>query len=541
MSRPPLTNQPIALGLIWLLAICGAVAVILASGLISEGALAITAGTSLALLLHLANSTSPGGRAAASIGTIVVGVFLTGAIGLAAVAGFLAGELFVTLAITIALVLTAWSGAGAATTGLDSAATRDALRVLIVTAVPIAPYLVILIHTMEGLGREGNDSAPVAAGMLTDRFGELIEVLISPDANLIGALSLGLLVLAVLVTIAYTVPRLTILSLFGQSNREPIETAFERLRKYCIDAIVYGVFALLVAGVVFIVIAVIRLNFPAWQDDLDSVIDLVAEILFAVGGSEELRWLLLIIAAVFWAGWLLSAIPAVSRMRHHPLGEWSSTAIGGLGVIVGIHFGYPALFDRLIEPGLHEYGRAHHLEPEFPHGEVISVEDLTILLSPPVGQAAAAAAIIAILALVFLFIATITLLKRVGVIRERGATGSIAGSALIGAALVLGIDGASVLAIGVLLVLGIAIWDLTRYADGLLDELGSAPTAVAPILVHGVGTVVMGVLLLALVVGIEYRPIEIEPALRTPVAGLLAIALVLFFIALNLRSKRLAR
>ena len=540
MARPSLTNQPIALVLIWILATGGAVTVIVGSGRLLEGGLALTAGIGLAILLQLANSQSPGGRATASVVTIIIGVVLTGAIGLTAITGVLTGELIIPLTITTALVLTAWGATGAATTGLDPEATRDALKVLIVTAFPISVYLIVLIQSIEELSPDDNDTEPVLAALPTDQLTELIELFIAPDADMIGALSLGVLLVAVLLTISYTVPRLTILSLLSQSHREPIERGLERFRTYCNHAIVYGFFALIVGGAAIIVLAVLRLNFPEWEEDIQSLSAQAEAFLFAVGGNEELRWLLLVIAGLFWGAWVLSAIPAVPRIRHHPLVAWIPTAIGGFGVVIGIHFGYPPLFARHIDPQLQEYHAAEHLDHELLQGTRITVEELTLILSPPIGQSVVAAAVITMLAIVVLFIASITLLKKVGVIRERGATGSIAGSALIAAALVLGIDGANVFTIGIPLVLGIAIWDLTRYADGLVDELGAAPTTVAPILIHSVATIVVGVLLLGLVIIIEHRPIEIEPALTAPVVGLLAFAIVVFFVALNMRSRRLA-
>ena len=540
MARPSLTHQPLALVLIWILAASGAAAIIVRSGRLLEGGLAITAGIGLAILLQLANSQSPGGRATASVVTIITGVVLTGAIGLTAITGVLTGEFIIPLFITTALVLTAWGASGAATTGLDPQASRDALKVLVVTAFPISVYLIVLIQSIEELSPDDNDTEPVLAALPTDQLAELIELLIAPEADMIGALTLGVLLVAVLLTISYTVPRLTILSLLSQSHREPIERGLDQLRTYCNHVIVHGFVALVVGGVSIIGLAVIRLNFPEWEEDIESFIAAAEAMLFALGGSAELRWLLLVIAGLFWGAWVLSVIPAVPRIRHHPLVAWIPTAIGGFGVIIGIHFGYPALFERRIDPQLQEYVAAEHHDHELLEGTRLTVEELTMILSPPIGQSVVAASMIIMLAIVLLFIGSITLLKKVGVIRERGGTGSIAGSALIGAALVLGVDGASIFTIGIPLVLGIAIWDLTRYADGLVDELGAAPTTVAPILIHGVATIVVGLLLLGFVILIEKRPIEIEPALTAPVVGLLAIAIVMFFVALNIHSRRLA-
>ena len=540
MTRLPLTTQPIALAFIWLCAICGAIAVILGSGLVLEGVLAVAAGVSLAILLHLANSSSPGGRAAGSILTIVVGIFLTGAIGLAIVTGILAEELLSPLGITIALILTAWGAAGAATTGLAPAATRDALYMLMITAVPVALYLIYLVQTVDDFQPDETESISRADSVPIDYVGDVVELLISPDADFVGVLSFFVLVFAVLLTIWYTAPRLTIFSLLHRSKRVPIESSLNTLRAYSNLAIVYGVFTILVGGAAFIAITFVRLSIPELQTDIDSLLDQVEGILFAVGGSDELRWLMLSVAGIFWLGWAVSSIPAVPRIRHHPLVDWFPTIIGGFGVVVAIHAGYPVLYERIIEPELQQSDSGHYIELGFLPGEFITVEELSFILDPPIGQSVAAVAIIVILGLVFCFIATITLLKRVGIIRDRGATGSIAGSALIGASLFMGIDGASVLLIGVPLVFGIAIWDLTRFADSLVSELGSAPTTVAPILVHGTSTIVVGMVLLSLVIIIEYRPIEIEPALTAPVIGLLALGLVLYFIALKQRSNRMA-
>lgn len=533
-TTPDLRSQPIALGGIWAVTLVGIGALLTAGVSPIPTVLGLLAGIALTGIITFAAARSPGGRLIASGLTVIAGVLVVGTVGAAVVTSRGSDGMLIAVLVAFLCILVGWGASGVATGALSRASERSAVGILLATILPILAYAILLSPwTLALLDEEVGGTADGALGA---GVGDVTGM--GDDVSAIVVLVVSVIVL--LGSIIVTVPRLTILSLLPTTAREPLQDGLARLRDWSMAAITIGVLSTVVGMGAWVGLEILREARPEAAEQVMSVIEVMIDIAVTLGESSTVMWLLLGVAGIFWAGLLASLIPAIPRLRHHSLARWVPPIAGGVTIAAVVHVMYPRLFHRQIEPALAGVHSDHPVVPEALVRTGITGGELLELLTPPGGNAIGAAVVLVLILTVLIVIVGVWMASALGIIRERGNAGSVAGGALITAALLVGLEGAALLTISVPVVAGIVIWDLTRYAEGVVEELGRPGVTVIPILAHGLASLAVGGVLVGGAMAVANQPPIVDLAVVVPAVVLLLVAIASSFAALKHRSHRLA-
>lgn len=535
MSSQSLLRQPVALGVIWLVSALGAGLLILDGSLGLAGILGIAAGGCLTAITRLTASRTPGGKALASLVAVTAGALLIGALAIIVLGTGVAWRLVVQGGLLGACVFLGFGASAAASGPIDFSSTgRSSLLVLLTVLPPIVYGLAHVPTIVRHLDETAGEEPWFERASITD---PIMSHVFAPDPGPQALAVFIFLFIGLAFSLSYVIPRLTILDLLQRSTQEAAADVLTLVQRWGhrIVLVVILVFSVFGIGGHFGTVET-RSTF-VYADELQMTSLLLQDIAASVG----LRIFIIAILAFLWAGFALSVIPAIPRLRHNMVVQELPTLVGGVVVVLAIHLAYRPLYSRFIEPALLDRHPAEPIIELGAAGGVPSVGDITPILAPPIGRAMAAAGVTVLLLSVLALLIAISVLEAMEFISDGGDPGGVAGAAFVGGGLLLGISGSSLLVVGLLVLTGIIVWDITRYAEGVVTELGRTTVTVAPVLTHAVSTILLGLVFLVGIVLLSPRISAIDPAeFSTIVIGLFVLGALFAFAALKRRASRVS-
>ena len=532
MSSYKLLHQPVALGLIWTVAALGGLVLLLVSGVGLAGLLGLGAGICLTLITSLTSSHSPGGQALASIIAVSTGALLVGALGLVFLATGLTWSLLTMLGIVSACVFLGFGASATAADSLDFSSTGRSSILVFLTVLPLLIYGLLQTPSLiRHFDETAGDEPWFESSMITD---PVRDALFSPEPDL-QAMGIFILLLIVLgFTLSYTLPRLSITEVLHDETQERVDATLAVIHTWSQRVVLAGILLFSVLGVgghIFLIEAGATF---AYADLLISFSLMLQESAAIVG----LRIILLVMLVLLWGAYAVSGIPAIPRLRHNRIIQTLPTLAGGLLVVGAIHVSYDTIYTRYILPPLQERDPDEPLLEEGMIDFAPTFGDLTLILAEPTGRVIATLGVVVLLLSVFAVLVAVSILEAMEFISEGGDPGGVAGAALAGGGLFLGIEGYSILYVGMPVLAGIIVWDVTRYAQGIVTELGQTNVTVAPVLAHAFSTIVLGLVFLGAIVLLQQQTMTLDPAdFSIAVLVLLVIGVIFTFAALKRRGR----
>ncbi|NGM68927.1 hypothetical protein G6M89_07865 [Natronolimnobius sp. AArcel1] len=484
------------------------------------GALAVITGGLLTATVTAAKRGTPGGRGVGSMLVVVTAVGLTGAIALAATNGPLSDGIIARVGLVLAIALATFGATATVTGAVGGGAVRAALPIPVLTALPLS---IVALAYLEAVRSRVDEFAGVAS----DSSGGSVvtNAVLSPDEPVLAIATFVTLVVAVLWVCAYVLPKLPIAELVARDRRDRTRQKIERTAKMA------GLAGLLLLPTSVGLAATATLSATgAFPSEIASTLETWV---FPLTTMTGIRVAVLAAIAVLVALLVLSWVPSLYRLRYHPFVAWAPVFSGGLFVSVLLVVGYPAAFERWIQPALEEATVSNEPLAIPGGGDVVPAGELVPILAPPNGIALLSIATISLIGTITGVLVTVWLLGSIGPLPDRGAPGSLGAGALVFGAIIAGIDGASALVVSAVVVCALITWDGAVYGVSVTEELGRETGVRRPALAHTTGSVLVGVVAVALVATLPRLLERLTVSTGITVAASLIIALVLLFVLLK--------
>ncbi|OVE83711.1 DUF7519 family protein [Natronolimnobius baerhuensis] len=504
-----------------ILATLAGIALLAVGGDPVAGLLAVVTGGLLTATVTATKRGTPGGRGLGSILAVITALALTGALALAATSGPLTDGLLARVGLIVAMSLATFGATATVTGAVGSGAVRSAFPVTILTALPLS---VVAIAYLEAVRSRVDDALGAATDGPTGGA-SITDPILSPDGTVPALVSFVALAVAVLWVSAFVLPRLPIAELVTRENREQTRHSINRTAKLA------GLGGLLLIPTSFGLAATAALSRTG---ELPPVVASTLETwLLPVTMMTGVRVGILAAIATLLALLALAWLPGLYRLRYHPFVAWAPVFSGGALVSVLLVVGYPAAFERWIQPALEEATAEGGTLALPGFGELIPIAELTDVLEPPNGIALLAIAMLSLIGTITAVLVGIWLLGSIGPLPDRGAPGSLGAGALVFGAIIAGVDGASVLVVSGVVACALVTWDGAVYGVSVTEELGRETSVRRPALAHTTGSVLVGLVAVALVAALPRVLEGVAVSTGITVATSLIIALVLSFVLLK--------
>ncbi|MCU4926625.1 hypothetical protein OB905_11635 [Halobacteria archaeon AArc-dxtr1] len=504
----------------------GAIVLAVGTDVLLPGVVAALAGSLLTGTVSAANRRTPGGRAIASVLTVLAAVAATAAGAIAVVGGPTSIAVGYRLGVVAAIGLAAFGATATVTGAIGDGAVRAAIPIAVATAVPIA--IVGAVHTDPARsvwGERGGDADAVNVGIVS-------ELALSPTGSVTAMATFVGLVVWALWVVAAVGPRLPIPQLLARDRREPARRQIERVST---AATRYGFLVFLFGSGATIAIAVsdgIEVEAAA------QAVATLETLLLPVATSTGLRIVLLAGIAVMAVLFVLSWLPGLRRLRHSRLLAWLPAFTGGAVVASLLIVGYPMLFERVLRP---ELEGTTEQTVAVPGTGVVPVADVQAVLAPPSGIAIASVATVAVVGLVVTLLVGVWGIGALALLPDRAAPGSFGAAALVLGAIVAAVGGAGTLVVAIPVACAMVSWDAALYGVSITEELGRDGSARRPAIVHITGTAVVAGTGVGVALGLLALTETVVVQPRLTALGALIVALIAVWIALKRRALRVGR
>jgi hypothetical protein len=525
-TNPSTTSVPPAAAVATLATGLGVVTLLVGSGLIVPGIAAVVSGVFVAGLLRVVGRGTPWSLAVGCCCAVLAAITLVSALLFGIRHGSSVPESIVLAALPGAITLATAGGISTFTGSIgDRSATVAALLTAGVAAVLFlfAPILLVAApdFSLIGyvLGVDPWTMLPVS---------EAIEYALGPAGFFAGVVSFAFVLLSTCVSVVVFLPRLPIKQLVSRSHEQAA------VRRVDFAAHV-GTRGAITAALIAVALPFVQATYSVSQ--IQSEAPVVATTIRLIVSSTPLRVILLAVTAILSVLFLLAWLfPWLARRRNGVTVRWLPSLLISAGIGGGIALGYRIVYTDRILPAIEAlYENREFLQ--IPSVGLFRQSDLLMLLSPPVGSLVA----VVLVAIAVLVLTTVLLLVAAsGAIRllpRRSTPGALtAASLIVGAILAALLDGSPVTVV-ITVFCAVFVWDSAAYGVSFTEELGRNAAEAIPILVHGFGSVVIGLFgVVVALVGYHTIVGVLTPAYAVTAAVSLVGVLLVSFILLRHRA-----
>ncbi|GAB3678201.1 DUF7519 family protein [Halopiger thermotolerans] len=502
-STPETTSAPVTALTTILATLAGALALAFGIDALVPAVAAVAAGCLLTATVTATKRRTPGGRALGSCLVVFAALGIAAAAGLETATSVGAGagpsELATRIGVVVAIGLAAFGATATVTGAIGDGAVRSAIPVAVATTLPLAVVGGFHLPPVRRRVREivplaGASGSETGTGAAATDGGLEFARLFAPESTAVGVATFVALLVALLWTLYFVLPRLPIPELVPRDRRADVR---RRIRRFASRAGWGGWTVLLGSSALTIAAALSR---ATDEPSLRAVYPLLESTAVPLAMATGPRVAFVGGIGVLIGGLLLSRLPGLYRLRYHPAVRWLPVLSGGTLVSLLVSVGYPRAFDGLLRPELEAIAADGGTLP-LPMLGAIPLQELSGLLAPPAGIAIVTIAVAGVVGTVGTLFVAIWLVGALRLLPDRGAPGSLAAGALVGGAIAAAVAGASTLIVSGVVACAIVAWDSAVYGVSITEELGRDPTVRRPAVAHATGAVVVGIVGIALALG----------------------------------------
>lgn len=537
---PETTSAPVTAMTTILATLAGALALAIGIDALVPAVAAVVAGCLLTGTVTATKRRTPGGRAVGSCLVVFAALGIAAAAGLEGATSVGTGTdpigIATRVGVVVAIGLAAFGATATVTGAIGDRAVRSAIPVAVTTTLPLAvvggfhlpPIRRRVREIVPFAGARGAETGTGAGAAANDSGLELAR-LFAPESETVGVATFVVLLVALLWTLYFVLPRLPIPELLPRDRRAAVRW---RIRLLASRAGWAGWTVLLVSGALTITAALSRATdepylreaYPLLESTVVPLATATGPRVAFVGGI-----------GVLVAALLISRLPGLYRLRYHPTVRWLPVLSGGTIVSLLVLVGYPRVFDRLLRPELEAIAADGEPLP-VPGLGAIAPQELASVLAPPEGIAIVAIAVAGVVGTAGTLFVAIWLLGTLRLLPDRGAPGSLAAGALVGGAIAAAVAGASTLVVSGAVACAIVAWDTAVYGVSITEELGREPTVRRPAVAHATGAVVVGIVGIALALGFTALLERVTVRTGATIVVSLTVALLAALIVLKRRA-----